>query len=679
MVRRSTPLRHRHPPQAGWHGGTPPCHPMLVRLALVLGLVAATAGSGPAAAGSDATRPSRTGEEIDVLPPAEIVLPEALVGMEQTWAFWADAEDPPPAWPLLVAPSDAAPLDTLLVPDELGPDRTVLFGPAADSEAAGRWWSETHAPFSAYDSARHDDLLPELERNRRARSRKGKSPVKRTLLVLPAGAIDGGGRSGPGDGEGPPGECWNTLYFGKTFQVDDPDTFAALQLESRFSGGVVVYLNGAEIARYNLDPGDEGHDLPATPFWLPDPVNQLTYNRWQRTWLGIDPSLLLPGENVLSAEVHRRPDESELPFHFDLRLDAYREAGLTRSPYLQDVTGESITVVWETNVPAYGHVEYGKLGSRTRYVVKPPAIPDTQHEVVIGGLRPDTEYVYRVYAHPVPLGPGGGLSPEFASRLRTFRTAAEEGSPFTFLAYGDSRGVADVHAQLVELMWEEVQLADARFVLNTGDLVSHGSPRQEWQKEFFEAALPLMGFVPYYTVLGNHELNHESYYANFALPGNESWYSFRYGDVEFFALNTNTSFKTGSEQLEWLVEAFEASEATWKVVFFHHPPFSCTPSRKPGNKRVRKVLVPLFEEYGVDLVFLGHDHLYGRSRDVDGVRYVITGGGGASTYPGQPDAVNEVCVRKYHYCRIDVFSDALELVAIDIEGEELDRLLLLKE
>lgn len=642
---------------------------MLGRYAvLLIVIVAACTGAAPAIAGQPTTREARNGEIIDIMPPAEIVVPSTLVGMDEPWSFFADPEDPPPAWPLLLAPSDAAPVDSLLLPEDLTTDRTVSLDPETAPEAAGRWWSESHAPFSAFDAVRLEQVTPDREKDRRARRRKGHGPAKRTTLVFPAAGEDESAEP-----------CWNTLYFGKTFSVDEPAALAALELEAKFSGGLVVYLNGREIARYNVEPGEEAHEREANLFWLPDPVNQLTYNRWQRTWIGIDPTHLLPGENVLSVEVHRRPDEHKLPFYFDLRLDAYDQAGLSRSPYLQSVTAESITVMWETNVPAYGHVEYGELGSRTRYVVNPPGTPDTRHEVVIDGLRPDTEYVYRVFAHPVPMDPEGLLPEEFASLPRSFRTAAEEGTPFTFLAYGDSRTGIRTHTALVELMWEEVQLADARLVVNTGDIVNRGAPRREWQNEFFAPALPLIGFIPVYTVLGNHELGHESYYDNFALPGNESWYSFRYGDVEFIALNTNHTFQKGSEQRDWLVEVLEASEATWKVALFHHPPYSCNPRRKPGNTRVQKLLVPLFEEYGVDLVFLGHDHLYGRSRDVNGVRYIITGGGGAGTYRGAPDSINEVCLREHHYCRIDVYPDLMELVSINIDGEEIDRLLLTKE
>ena len=613
------------------------------------------------------TRPSRTGEEVDLLPSAELVHAADLVPMESTWAFWADPAGPPRDWPPVSSPPAAVPsVDELLAVEGPTTHRVVELTSEDGIRAAGRWWGQASAPFHAWGRAHHLTVADEMARKVRALVRARKPAPTRTVLVLPDGA------------EAPGGEPLNTLYFQRTFTVDTPESWSALQLESSFSGGVVIYLNGAEVARYNVEPGGDVHGAEASPFWLPEPVNQLAYNKWRRSWLGVDPGLLRTGENVVAAEVHRRPDEVDLPLYFDLRLSGYEDAGMIRSPYLQSVTPTAITVVWETNVPTYGQLEYGELGSRTRYLVRSPTPADTHHEVVLEGLKPDTEYVYRALAHPVPMGAAGDLAPRFASRQRTFRTTPEEEDSFSFLAYGDSRSQEGVHSQLIELMWEEVQLYDARFVLNTGDLVTHGSPWEQWQEDFFEPALPLMGYVPFYPVLGNHELNHESYYANFALPENESWYRFSYGDAEFFALNTNADFHEKSDQMAWLLKALESSQANWKIVFFHHPPFSCTPSRKPGDKRVRRWLVPVLEDLGADLVLLGHDHLYGRSRDVNGVRYVITGGGGAWTYPAAPDSINEVCVRQYHYIRFDVYPDAIEWVAVDLEGEILDEFVLSK-
>ena len=185
-----------------------------------------------------------------------------------------------------------------------------------------------------------------------------------------------------------------------------------------------------------------------------------------------------------------------------------------------------------------------------------------------------------------------------------------------------------------------------------------------------------MGHLPYFTSLGNHEGNHVSYYHYLDLPGNEAWYSFEYGDAEFFAVNSSASYLPGSPQRSWLESALAASRAAWKIVFFHHPPYACTPSRKPGDLGIQQEIVPVLEANGVQLVLAGHDHLYGRSFRMNGVTYVITGGGGAPPYPSEPDEFNEICRTEYHYCMVDVSPSQLTLRAIALGGSEIDRVTL---
>ena len=132
----------------------------------------------------------------------------------------------------------------------------------------------------------------------------------------------------------------------------------------------------------------------------------------------------------------------------------------------------------------------------------------------------------------------------------------------------------------------------------------------------------------------------------------------------FIALNSHISLKPDTEQMQWFakkLEELQDSTARWKIVFFHHPPFSCTPDRKPGYDPVRRHVVPLLEKYDVDLVLLGHDHLYGRTPKINGVMYLTSGGGGAGLYNGRTDANNETCIEKHHYVRMDVSQELFVL------------------
>src|SRR5262249_23402175 len=97
-------------------------------------------------------------------------------------------------------------------------------------------------------------------------------------------------------------------------------------------------------------------------------------------------------------------------------------------------------------------------------------------------------------------------------------------------------------------------------------------------------------------------------------------------------------------QRAWLANDLATTTRRWKFVFLHQTPYSCANGIASigSNATVRNNWGPLFEYYGVDIVFDGHDHIYERSiplddfADADGTPgsdgrttlYVMTGGGG---------------------------------------------------
>jgi 3',5'-cyclic AMP phosphodiesterase CpdA len=383
--------------------------------------------------------------------------------------------------------------------------------------------------------------------------------------------------------------------------------------------------------------------------------------------------MLRAGTNRITVALHRHPDGGHRAFWFDMDLRLHKRAGFIKTPYLQGGDRDWVTVSWETNVAGFGGVRWGLAPDRLDRRVVAPEIAGAHHEVTLTELPPNSTIYYRAETDPVK-----GATARVDAPVRSFRSQPLKGETYRFIAYGDVRTNADIHAALTRRMWDDALAADARFVVNTGDLTDLGAPWDGWQREFFEPALPIMSRLPFFASLGNHEGNHESYYHYMALPGNEAWYTFERGDAAFFAINSSSEFEEGTAQWRWLDGALAASKAKWKLVFFHHPPFACTPERKPGDLRVQTHLVPLFEKHHVDLALLGHDHLYGRSRDINGVRYVITGGGGAPTYPAESDAINEVCISAHHYMVVEVAPDHLSWTATDIDGKQLDAFSLTK-
>ncbi|MDQ3987051.1 MAG: hypothetical protein M3280_11230, partial [Actinomycetota bacterium] len=84
-------------------------------------------------------------------------------------------------------------------------------------------------------------------------------------------------------------------------------------------------------------------------------------------------------------------------------------------------------------------------------------------------------------------------------------------------------------------------------------------------------------------------------------------------------------------------------------------------------------LPALFEEYGVDLVLTGHDHLYAVTKPQNGLRYVVTGGGGASLYPCVPAYFSEVCEVRHHFLFVEATQRRIRVWAVGTAGAPFDR------
>ena len=200
-----------------------------------------------------------------------------------------------------------------------------------------------------------------------------------------------------------------------------------------------------------------------------------------------------------------------------------------------------------------------------------------------------------------------------------------------------------------------------------------------------------MGDTPFYPSVGNHELydgscGYQGYADVYCLPGNvpsgdeEEYYSFDWGNAHFVALDTNQDYSDGSPQYNWLVNDLQTSTQPWEFVLFHHPVYS---SGYHGHtSEVPTHLVSVFEIYGVDVVFSGHDHHYERTCPIlegvcttpqdGGVVYYVTGGGGAPLYPPLGDWFTVCSAMRNHFLEVEVNSCRLRLDAIGTDGSVFD-------
>ena len=227
------------------------------------------------------------------------------------------------------------------------------------------------------------------------------------------------------------------------------------------------------------------------------------------------------------------------------------------------------------------------------------------------------------------------------------------------------------------------------FIITVGD---NNYPDGEWEtidinigKNYSEFIYPYVGeYGPGDTVnrfwpsLGNHDIvekNGQAHFDYFELPNNERYYDFVEGDIHFFALNSNREevdgFDYQSIQGNWLKERLTASESKWKVIYFHHPPYTSGPH---GDS---KWMQWPFEEWGASIVLSGHDHLYERL-EVEGFPYLINGAGGASIYPFyEVSRYSKLQYdERYGALKVTVTEKGLVFEFINVGGEVIDMLVI---
>lgn len=349
---------------------------------------------------------------------------------------------------------------------------------------------------------------------------------------------------------------------------------------------------------------------------------------------------------------------------FVLMLCIPRGADAQKGPWWLDVTDHSALLVAETRAGELS-VELTCSGEMFRATSEGTRAPDqgVVHQVELSGLPADTACSGNVE--------GPGL--QQAISLHT----AGASEPLTFLVYGDDRTNHSVHRRVVQQMLRE---RDARFILHTGDFVEVGGRPRDWQ-QFFDIAQPILKDVPLFPTLGNHEIygpGGRRRYQRYLVRHDHrvAWQAWTWGDVRLISLDSNDEWNEGDPQHEWLqdqlAEASLDSDIAWIIVFAHQGPIS---SGRHGNHPRMEALGigELLRDSGVDLVFAGHDHMYERGDD-RGLKYVVTGGGGAPLYRvNRRQRAQQAFQVKHHFVRITVDDSRLEMTAIDVDGEILER------
>lgn len=345
------------------------------------------------------------------------------------------------------------------------------------------------------------------------------------------------------------------------------------------------------------------------------------------------------------------------------------------APYIQQLKPNEVTVKWQSKVAPVAAVVFKKQG-KDKWDKKDLAEKSVLNEVKVDSLRPGTKYEFYVDVNTVEFG-------QVKSPTVSFKTPSIKSDSATFAVYGDTRTFPDDHRKVATAIADK--FADTiEFCLHVGDLVGDGRDFNSWSREFFNPAEQLTARVPLYPVLGNHEMNSVHYFNYFDLPGNERWYSLDRGSVHVVCLDWFSSLEPDSGQYKWLKNDLANSSAKWKIMVLHSPFFSSGSHGRldennipvePQMADLRRYILPLLEEYGVNMVFSGHDHLYERSKKGN-IYYIISGGGGAPLSNAQinldQNPYSQILFNKHHYCVVEATPDTFDLAVYDIDGNIID-------
>lgn len=340
-----------------------------------------------------------------------------------------------------------------------------------------------------------------------------------------------------------------------------------------------------------------------------------------------------------------------------------------RLPYLQQVGTDEAYLSWQTLQKSEGRVEYGTEKDVYSMHINSSGLHQL-HTVHLTELEPSTRYYYRVIRDE-----------EVFSEGFSFTTAPVAGSTeeIVFLVLGDSGTGNDNQRTVRNQMLNAFYREHPQFLIHVGDV--HQGNGAEYDDVYFTIYQELLQQIPFYLAIGNHDTytdNAAPFLQDFVTPRHDHsegrYYAHQWGDVFFINLDTNIPFAKGTTQYDFLVRALNSAEqkaANWTILYFHHPPYSVFWPAWAGHQTVRRDLMPLFEQFGVDVVFNGHTHSYEYGH-INGVHYVVTGGGGGNLDPfGRSFPHVEFAEAVHHFGLVNVKPNRFDFRAIDTRGDIL--------
>ena len=437
-----------------------------------------------------------------------------------------------------------------------------------------------------------------------------------------------------------PASKYITTYFRRSFSIPDISLYNTVKLNTYIDDGAIIYVNGKEVARTNIQG-------PATYTTLAAYAEE---NGNALTTFYLPATAFISGMNTIAVEVHQSAANStDLAFDLEMimkpaplpGMDAttITEPDIIRGPYLQMVSSNAITIKWTTTSPNTSRVKYGQAeNTLSATVMDRKAVTD--HEMRLTGLKADSKYFYAI---------GSRTSILKGSYRNYFITAppATTKRKIRIGVFGDpGTGSALQKSSRDNYLKIKGAANNAEMVIMLGDNAYNAGTETEHNNHFFNIYNNnIFDNHSVFPVPGNHEYANDAtratdhnipYYGIFTVPahgesgglpsGTEHYYSYDYGNIHFIMLDSYgidagnhlyDDTATG-QQAMWLKAdlAANAGKHKWTIACLHHPPYTNGSHNSDAEKdliAIRRKITPILERFGVDVVLAGHSHVYERS------------------------------------------------------------------
>jgi 3',5'-cyclic AMP phosphodiesterase CpdA len=396
-------------------------------------------------------------------------------------------------------------------------------------------------------------------------------------------------------------------------------------------------------------------------------------------------------------------------------------------------SGFGVNAVLEVGTPADLSLQVRQVGAEwsapTAATVRAPDVAQWS----VSGLAAGSRYDYRlVEGAPkvndtgdelITVFEGSGITQKPAGAAYTFALLSDShiGYDLAFSNQGDPLVLADVGESIAQLKPD--------FIANLGDLVDFhqfgfnaappdGSITRGAYLNYRQTFGAGFASAPHFNVIGNWEGENGNYSSDtiqwsrdarmLYMPGPDpttyplggspwqDYYAFSWGDATFFVLNVMTYTPTehlldntggeaddwtlGAEQMAWFEAAVQQADSRWKFVMIHH-----AVGGKAGNEANSRygrggglaanvgeqaIVHQLMRDYGVQVFFYGHDHVF-VDMTVDGIHYTQPGSAGAPWKFTTDETGYEDFWYDSGWAKVDVAPESVHVTFFSVNGDTL--------